>query len=73
MDAKDKEVGRRVSGLRAGLHSAIESYDELIAELQDQPDPRYAQMAEEAQDEARAALDREVRVRGQDHEQEVRS
>lgn len=61
MKADQKKNGRRVSALRSGLVAARESFDELIAELQDAP-PHLAQKAQEARDDAQTALNRDLRI-----------
>lgn len=69
MDARDREVGRRISALRAGLHAAAESFEELTVEAQDGALSSHdlAGRLEEAKGDVEIALKREMRMREHDH------
>ena len=67
MEARDREVGRRISALRAGLHAAAERFDELLLDAQEQA-PSLAGRIEEARADVETALNRERRMRDHDHE-----
>jgi hypothetical protein len=64
MTARDREVGRRVSALRSGLHGATERFEQLIVELVEIA-PDLVEQAEEAKADIGTALDREMRMREQ--------
>ena len=63
----DKATGRRISVLRAALAAAREDFDELVAELHDQPGAEAAcDRALDAAHDAKRALNREYNMRGTD-------
>lgn len=65
MDETQKTHGRRVSGLRAGLHDAEEKFDKLIGILKcSEPDAVW--IAEEGRENCKHALKRDERTAERD-------
>lgn len=61
MDETQKATGRRVSGLRSGLHDAEEKFGKLIPILEN-AEPDAAGIAEEGVENCRHALKRDERA-----------